>query len=195
MSQVFGLSLSYYVKDGPESPLALRELTAAFERAGIEFAKFGQYAFPRLIPLLEKAVEKQFAAEGGGANRGHFAPLSKAYAAQKEKDYPGRPILVRTGTMRDGLTKESSAYAQRAYSASQLAFGTMGVPYASFHQTGTDELPDRPPFDFGPEFQKQLVTAMRAAAGDLVKASGLDKVVSVNRELDSGLDRALKGDS
>lgn len=193
MSRVVGLDLTYHVKGGAADPLALQKMSAAFERAGDEFARFGEHLFPRVIRVLEESVGKQLEAEGQGPNRGKFAALSPRYAVQKLKRFGPRPLLVATGSMRDALTKSSSGMALRTYSNTSMQFGTVGVDYASFHQTGTERMTDRPPFDFGDETKAALRKEAAAAAREALKASHVDHFATLGDELDAGLDAALAG--
>ena len=80
---------------------------------------------------------------------------------------PGQPILVATGALRDALTIDGSTHALRDYSSTQFNFGTQGLEYASFHQLGTSRMPARPPFDFGPDVEREMA---RAAADGVRKA-------------------------
>lgn len=187
---VLGFSLRYYVR-GNESPLALREMSLAYERAGLDMAEYGKRLFPRLIPILEEEVKGQFAAQGRGPNRGKWEPLSYEYRKQKAKLYPGKPILRRTDKMFKGLVESASRFAQRAYSASVMHYGTSGVKYASFHQTGTDEglasasrtkftnMPDRPPLDFTNGFVGKVQKASLDTVREVVRASRLDRFAKV----------------
>ena len=49
--------------------------------------------------------ESVFASEGAASASGAWAPLTKRYRRWKEKHYPGKTILVRSGTLRRALTK------------------------------------------------------------------------------------------
>lgn len=173
------ITLEYQV-GGQTGEQSVERLAVAFERAGAECADFGKHIFPELVPVLEAGVRAQFDAEGGGPAAGAWAQLTAQYAAWKEGVYPGQPILVATGALQDALTVDGSAHALRDYSASMLNFGTQGLDYASFHQTGTSNMPARPPFDFGPEFERELVgaaaagvrTAVREASDGLLEVAG-----------------------
>lgn len=154
----------------------MERLAVAFERAGAEVADFGQHIFPRLVPVLESAVREQFDAEGRGPAAGAWRQLSEAYAAWKESAHPGQPLLVATGALRDALTVESSPGALRDYSAAQFNYGTQGVEYASFHQTGTSSMPPRPPFDFGPDVEREMVRAAAAGVREAVRQAGLEEL-------------------
>lgn len=161
------LTLEYQL--GNESGEAVLErLAVAFERAGAETADFGKHIFPELVPVLEDATAKQFDAEGRGST-GPWQQLTEAYAAWKEGRYPGQPILVASGDLRDALTVDGSAHALRDYSASQFNYGTEGLEYASFHQLGTSRMPARPPFDFGPDFERELAAAAARGVREAVR--------------------------
>lgn len=185
---VFGLNFTYYVKGSLHGPLLLNDLSAAFERAGDAFGRFGEFVFPRVIPVLEKEVGGQFDAEGHGPNRGKWRPLDPVYAKRKAKLYPGRKILEATGRMKKALTDGNSGGALRHYSRTELRFGTAGVTHASFHQTGAKyahwdgsrsrDLIDRPVFDFTREFATDLEKASLSAARAVVKAARVEQFAS-----------------
>ena len=101
----------------------------------------GRHVFPLLPPVFEAAEQRQFDAEGTGPVAGSWAPLSSMYAEWKAQKFPGQPILVATGALRDALTKSSSPLAARDWSSSTFQFGTADVEYASHHQLGTEKMP------------------------------------------------------
>lgn len=165
---VYGLSVEVAV-NGDNSEGALQRFAVAFERAGDAIADFGKFVFPKLEPVFEAAVEAQLAGEGVGPS-GPYAPLSPSYAEWKESNAPGMPILQLTGRMARALTQGSSPEAWRQWSASDFSFGTTGVEYASFHQTGTGKMPRRALFDFGPEFERALTRAGLEGLREAVRA-------------------------
>jgi len=57
--------------------------------------------WPDVLKVFHEIEAEQFATQGHGS----WQALSPAYAKEKERDFPGRPILVRTGRMRDAFTK------------------------------------------------------------------------------------------
>lgn len=169
---IFGFDISYKVR-GEDDELAVQKMQVAFERAGEGFEKFGSVLFPKLTPLLEEEIGGQFEQEGRGPNRGGWAALSPAYALQKERLYPGMPKLVATGTMRAALTEASSGNALRVETSTRFQFGTQGVEYASFHQSGTSRMPDRPPFDFTEQLEQGIQRASAEAAREVARDSGV----------------------
>lgn len=160
-------SMEFYV-GGSVDP-GLRRLRAAFERGGAEVANLGKYVFPRVSDALEAATSKQFEGEGVGST-GSWAVLSPRYAEWKEKHFPGALILDRTRALMSGLTDSSSSTARRESSNEALVFGTSGVEYATFHQTGTKKMPARPPLDMGEDFEADLMAAAMAGVREAVRA-------------------------
>lgn len=170
---VFGLTIEYGIGDGA-GDASLQRFQLAMERFGEGLSDFGKFVFPNVLEVLEKQVDEQFDARGHGPVAGPWAPLSPKYAKWKEVHFPGMPILERTGVLRAALTQDSGPNAMRDYSAAQLNFGTIGVPYASFHQTGAPWLPVRAPFDFGPEFDDRLKMAMQKGVIEAAREAELE---------------------
>jgi phage gpG-like protein len=96
--------------------------------------------WPDIAAVFYISESARFSSGGFGT----WPPLSSGYAAFKAKHYPGQPILVRTGLLRESLTSRTGAGAIYEESALELTLGT-NVPYAKYHQTGTSKMPARPP--------------------------------------------------
>lgn len=165
----YGLSVEIAV-DGDNSEGALQRFAVAFERAGDAVADWGRYVFPKLEPVFEKQVKAQMDGEGVGP-AGSYAPLSPSYEEWKSRSAPGMPILELSGVMKAALTDGASPQAWRQWSATDFSFGTFGVEYASFHQTGTGKMPRRPLFDFGGDFDRALTTVALAGLREAIKAA------------------------
>lgn len=172
---VVGLRIEYQVGN-QFGETVLRDLAVAFETAGDNLSDFGKYVFPRLTPVFEKHLSKQFASEGGAGEHGRWAPLSDAYARWKNRHHPGLPILELTGALSRALTDSSDSGAYREYTAAEYAFGTRGVAYASFHQLGTESMPARPEFDFPSEFRDDLQAAALEGVREAIRASRLGQM-------------------
>lgn len=189
---VFAIQVEYQLGGGSREP-SLTRLTAAFERAGVEVADVAKHVFPKLVGVLEAGVAKQFATGGSGPEMGPWAPLSPSYAAWKAKHYPGAPLLVRKGALRAALTDSGAPGARRDISDDSLAFGTSGIPYASAHQSGSvaghltaGNLPARPVFDFGPDFERAMGAAVMAGVREAVR-SGSDGLLDFDGDTFEGL--------
>ena len=167
------LEIKYGVGQGKAEGLNPVMLRTAFERTGKELRRPMHHIGPELSKALEQSLRTRFAREGdGGPVAGKWVPLSKAYKAWKDIHYPGRKKLVRRGMLRAALTSSASPNALRETSDTALAFGTKGIEYASFHQTGTYKMPARPPFDFGgPEFDRSVRKAVQTGIRNAVRAA------------------------
>lgn len=173
------MNIEYLIKDQRGDATVLRSVQSAIERAGDEIADFQKYLWPRVTEAFERDMRRQFAEEGSGPGRGKWADLSPAYAKWKEQHFPGQPILQRTGDMQRALTDSADPHAMRTTQVDRFEFGTVGLPYASFHQLGTQLMPDRPPFDFGDDFKQDINAAMMGAVRDAMAAAKADEVFEV----------------
>lgn len=173
-----GLDVRYSMGGGGDEPELLQRMSVAFERAGAEVARLGKHVYPKMVPLFEEELGRQFAAEGQGPNRGGWAPLSEAYAAWKAKEYPGQPTLQREGNLHAALTASTSPFAMRTYDDSAFDFGTAGLDYASFHQTGTRRMPSRPPYDFGDALEQGIQRAALEGVREAIAEAGADEFLS-----------------
>lgn len=167
------ISLKYGIGSREGGDEVLEELAQAFERADEELHDFGKHVFPELVSVFEEGMERQFEARGGGST-GAWAPLSPKYAAWKEKNFPGLPLLERTHALRDALTSSSAAGAHREYSSDKFDFGTSGIEYASYFQTGTPRMPTRALFDFDGQFEKDFESAAKRGMRNAIRASRLE---------------------
>lgn len=175
---IAGLALTWATSNGDTGEAVLERIRVAFERTGDELADFGSTIFPRLTPIFEAEMEKQFESEGSGQS-GPWAQLSPAYEAWKSANYPGNPIGQLTGNMMAGLTQSSSPFATRQFGGDVFEFGTSGVPYADTFHLGTATQPSRAVFDFSPDFERDLAEAALGAARDVISNTGLDEFVDV----------------
>lgn len=101
----------------------------------------------RIRDRLIKSTGEQFLSEGshGGTP---WDPLSREYALWKDHHFPGRPLLVRTGAMREAFL----VHGTRELTAKKLVWGvTDQVDHdgeriavrAAAHQTGRGVVPQR----------------------------------------------------
>lgn len=175
---VVGFDLTWSV-GGREDPDALQKLSFAFERFGDDLTDFSAFVWPKVLPALEEEELRQFEAEGNGASGG-WAALSPKYAERKEREWPGKPILERTGALREALTSSESTHARRIVTVDQFDFGTDGLEYASFHQLGTHHMPARPPFDFGDELEQSVQRAALEGVREALAHSELSEYVELS---------------
>ena len=135
------------------------------------FSRFGdaadnlEGAFEEIGDDFKRMESERFAAGGPG-----WAPLTPRYAAWKSAHYPGRPILTREGSLREGLSG-GSRYIQRI-SRKEGEYGT-SVPWAIYHQRGTSRMVARKPIEvksadrtrWARIIQRHVVSAARGGAG------------------------------
>lgn len=165
---------------GQDTPDALERFAVAIERLGDGVTDFSEFIWPRVVKDLEDEERRQFDAEGQGPGRGAWAPLSPKYAERKAEQWPGAPILVRTGALREALTSSSASGARRIMTRDAFDFGTSGIEYGSFHQVGTSSMPDRPPFDFGTELERAVTESMKEGVREAMRRTGADEFLSEN---------------
>lgn len=98
--------------------------------------------------LLVRVTGEQFASEGAHGLGGRWQPLNPDYAAWKDEHYPGRPMLVRTGAMRDAYL----VHGTRVLTDDRLVWGITDqtdadgdeiADRATGHQTGRGVVPQR----------------------------------------------------
>ncbi len=165
---VYGLQVEILVGNNT-AQAAFQNFAVAFERGGKAIEDFGTHVFPLLVPVFEDAIDAQFDARGKGPAFGAWAALSPSYEAWKNGAAPGQPLLELSGDMRAGLTQSSSPHAYRAWTNNSFSFGTVGLGYTDFHQSGTAKMPARPPFDFGADFERALQVAVGRGLRSAIK--------------------------
>lgn len=107
-------------------------------------------AFDAMGDRLARAEERQFSSQGGYGSGG-WPALSPAYGAWKARHYPGKPILERTGLLRESLTQRPFGIDENT--GTTAVFGS-GVHYGAFHQHGGGHLPRRRPLEL-PEDERR----------------------------------------
>jgi phage gpG-like protein len=117
-------------------------------------------------PQFFDDVQKNFAAQGRFV--GGWRALKPEYAAWKLRHYGPKPILVRTGAMRESLRTGGRGNILRAFKAYGI-FGST-VRYLVFHQRGTRQMPQRRVLWIGPHatYKRLLAEFVR----DEMRAAG-----------------------
>lgn len=95
-----------------------------------------------LSPVLQGVIAlklrswqgRVFDSEGQAQASGRWPSLAEAYARRKEREYPGQPLMVRTGDLRTSLTEAGGTHIERVEPLA-LEFGT-SLPYAYAHEAG-----------------------------------------------------------
>lgn len=119
-----------------ETVLTLTPSSAAIGRAlaGLaEEASDLREPFGTLAEDLARAQSMRFSSRAEGT----WPPLSPGYAERKAAEYPGRPVLERTGRLRADVTR-----ARRTVGPRELVL-RVDNRYAALHQRGTRHMPAR----------------------------------------------------
>ena len=96
---------------------------------------WGPFWTDRFGPAFYEATQANFET-AGAASGAPWAPLSPTYAAWKAKRFPGAPILVRSGALRQSLAgPRASGYSIFRPTSTSLEIGS-AVPYGIYHQMG-----------------------------------------------------------
>lgn len=103
-------------------------------------ARDARPAFREMARRFAPAEGRQFDSQGAYGS-GPWKPLSPEYAAWKERHYPGRKIMQRTGALKRDLTERP--FGVEVIEPSHMVLGT-NRSYAKYHQRG-GSTPGRPP--------------------------------------------------
>lgn len=116
--------------------------------------------WPEIEQVFYRIELEQFNSEGARGGQ-RWQALSPAYRQWKEKHFPGRPILVRTGTLKRSLTVIGTTGSESIRESDEMSL-TLGsrVPYAIYHQRGTSRMPARPPMQIQRNDMGKIVSRM-----------------------------------
>ena len=103
----------------------------------------------RIVALLQEDLAKEFGTKGSYSGE-PWKPLKEVTKKIKRKRCPAEVenILVCSGRLKASLTSKNSDTVVLK-KKTELEFGT-GVPYAIYHQYGTENMPARRPLLFNP---------------------------------------------
>ena len=96
-----------------------------------------------LAPVVAEAADRIFASEG----RGQWPQLNEAYAAWKERNYPGKGILELTGAYRNAATQIGAPHNVVEVGDDHLTYGVEGLEYPAYHESKSPRPPHRPVFE------------------------------------------------
>jgi phage gpG-like protein len=147
---------------------------AALSAAVKDLRPFWREVFaPKYFGMVQDLFATGGRARGGGGRfkSGAWAALSPKYRIWKQAHYPGRPILVRDGDLRDSVRWTGNGPGPGGIfeaTPNRVIAGT-SIPYGKFHQDGTSTMPARPflpppdPQVFAPLLQQWLLKASKGA--------------------------------
>ena len=133
-----------------------RDIEMAFSKWARLIDDFGP-VFQDVVKLFRKHEARQFSTEGK-ATGGKWTALSPAYATWKKKNFPGRPILQRSGALLNALARGGPGSITKIGKAEMvigLDSSTRIGKYGEAHSRGVNKpgrpyLPPRPPVRWDP---------------------------------------------
>lgn len=129
-----------------------KPLTLSFEVMGTQeisrgFSRFADKvkdlsdAFREIVKDFHEGERRQFET-GGGYGAGGWKPLAPSTVAFKSRYGLPSQVLVRTGLLRESLIGENP-WSIAEVRKLEAIMGTK-LTYGRYHQTGTEQMPDRP---------------------------------------------------
>jgi hypothetical protein len=156
------------IRSAPD--IALRAIIrAAHDYAG---NKIGSAGGGTVSQGAEGIVGRRFR----GAGNGRFAPLSTSYATWKAKRFGKKPILVRTGTLRDSVVGHGRV---RLLSGTLIEIIFTVPKYGKYHHDGEGDLPKRSPVEPNAQDIKAVQDSAARHYAFLIKAEAAKRNVTV----------------
>jgi phage gpG-like protein len=122
---------------------------------------------------FREMIAQQFSSEGR-AEGTPWPPLAPATLRRKRA---GAPILFRTGALLESLRGPSGANHVEEIDASSLTLGSR-LPYAMFHQLGTQRMPARPIIVLSGERSERWLEIVQSAIEEKATLLGKDQLGS-----------------
>ena len=128
-------------------PIKVRlDITPALDKYSQQIGQLAQtltddFDWASLAPVIADHAERIFRTQGNGK----WPSLNPQYAAWKSRNYPGAPILVRTGQYLAAATNPGAPHNVVRTGKDYIEFGVQ-LDYAVFHEEGRGRLPERPVF-------------------------------------------------
>lgn len=134
----------------------LPALTVSLSRLRTDIADWTPFWRDEFAPFFYRWVQQDFILEGGGSGAS-WQELSPAYAAWKQKHYPGRGLLVRSGALKASLIGPDTQQSAFRPMSTSLEIGST-VPYGLYHQAprSGSRLPQRPPLRVNDAFMRVI---------------------------------------
>lgn len=131
----------------------------AFDTLGKQIADW-RPAWPEIEQVFYRIELEQFESEGARGGQ-KWQELSPAYKKWKERHFPGRPILMRTGRLKRSLSVIGAGGSDSIHEAEPMSL-TLGskVSYGIYHQRGGGKLPARPPLQINRNDMGKIVSRM-----------------------------------
>lgn len=127
------------------------DLRPSFKVIGIGYRKEVKAIFERQQPRLRSLK---------------WPSLSEAYARQKEREFPGRPILVKTGDLKNSMTKQGAKGNITIIGKTEAIFGTT-IPYGIYHDSNRARFGKLPRRNFSEPSERREAIWVRQISHDI----------------------------
>ena len=145
-----------------QQPLSVR-----LQRLATDVSDWRAFWASYFAPIWYRQVEIQYTIRKTATGQ-PWPALSPAYAAWKQRHWPGLPPGVLSGALRESLTVPGSSDAVWVATPKTLTVGST-VPYGIYQQRGTRRMPARPPLRVTRTFILEVGRLLQAYAHDTVK--------------------------
>src|SRR5690242_15670684 len=142
------------------------QLDRAFNRVDQEISDFRNF-WPGVITTFYEIETAQFATEGAQGASGAWAPLSPAYKAFKEVEFPGKTILRRTDALYESMTGPDALDSVLRPGKDELVIGS-ALPYALIHQK------TRPVISLSEDNKRAMVKSIQQRLVEFARATGFE---------------------
>ena len=162
-----------------------RDIQMGFSRWASKVDNWG-LAFADVVRLFHAHERQHFKTEGRSTGR-KFRKLSESYKKWKQKNYPGRPILVLRGALRTALVRGGPGTAGiRRITRDSLTVGidpsSDVAVYARAHSEGKrrgGRMPKRPPVRFDPTVHSTALNQVGHIGAKIPLGSAIAQIFQV----------------
>lgn len=130
--------------------------------------KIEKIAAPDMRKTFQLQTKKIFSTEGASGESGKWAKLSTKYREQKERKFPGKKILERTGAMKKDLLSKAAFDSFTNGFETRFRWET-NSEYWEYHQAGTEKMPSRKTSDQTAKDLKQYLRILNGATEQVIK--------------------------
>lgn len=152
------------------------EFDRSFNRVG-EHVSDLRPVWNKIERTFHQIESEQFKSEGAKGRSGKWRPLTRNYAVYKAKKYPGMPVLQRSGRLYRSLTSNTGD-SILIKTKDEFGIGTT-LFYATFHQTGTKNMPAREPISFSDAQRTTLTKEIQKGLLEIIKS---DRAINLDVE-------------
>jgi phage gpG-like protein len=146
-------------------------LTPESQKILENLARAGKIDLRPTLNIIGKGYRKEVAMIFGHQQpRGDgmkWPQLSEKYAEWKEKHFPGKPLLVRTGTLRSSMTEENAQGGINLIGKSSAVFGS-SIRYGVYHDSNEPRKSNLPRRNFSEPSERRLKIWEQQLRDDIV---------------------------